>query len=112
ARSTDVPHMLEGLGRFRDLAGDKRAVAANLDSTRPDAADVLAALAEAGFDDATVIVPHHDLEQLERARQVSQPPALPRIRSLMMCCWIWLVPSKIVVNRASRQCRSTWRSVV
>jgi hypothetical protein len=34
------------------------------------------------------------------------------MRSLMMCCWIWLVPSKIVVSRASRQCRSTWRSVV
>jgi hypothetical protein len=38
--------------------------------------------------------------------------ALPRIRSLMMCCWIWLVPSKMVVSRASRQCRSTCRSVV
>src|SRR5262245_36290998 len=68
ARSTDLAHMVDGLARFRDLAGDKRAVAANLDATRPDAADVLAALADAGFDDATVIIPHHDVEELERAR--------------------------------------------
>jgi hypothetical protein len=31
---------------------------------------------------------------------------------LMIRFWISLVPSKIVVSRASRQCRSTWRSVV
>ena len=37
---------------------------------------------------------------------------LGRMRSLTMRFWISLVPSKIVVNRASRQCRSTWRSVV
>jgi alkanesulfonate monooxygenase SsuD/methylene tetrahydromethanopterin reductase-like flavin-dependent oxidoreductase (luciferase family) len=71
ARSTDLTHMVDGLRRFRDLAGDKRAVAANLDATRPDAADVLAALAEAAVDDATVILPHHDAEQLARARQLS-----------------------------------------
>ena len=35
-----------------------------------------------------------------------------RRRSAMIRCWIWLVPSKIVVSRASRQCRSTCRSVV
>src|SRR3712207_959996 len=29
----------------------------------------------------------------------------------MIRFWISLVPSKIVVSRASRQCRSTWRSV-
>ncbi len=34
------------------------------------------------------------------------------IRSLMIRFWISLVPSKIVVSRASRQCRSTCRSVV
>ena len=33
-------------------------------------------------------------------------------RSLMIRFWISLVPSKIVVSRASRQCRSTCRSVV
>jgi len=70
ARSTDLAQMLDGLGRFRDLAGDKRAVAANLDATRSDAADVLAALADAGFDDATVIVEQHDRERLDEARQL------------------------------------------
>lgn len=30
----------------------------------------------------------------------------------MMRIWISLVPSKIFVSRASRQCRSTWKSVV
>ncbi len=30
----------------------------------------------------------------------------------MIRFWISLVPSKIVVSRASRQCRSTCRSVV
>jgi alkanesulfonate monooxygenase SsuD/methylene tetrahydromethanopterin reductase-like flavin-dependent oxidoreductase (luciferase family) len=70
ARSTDLARMVDGLARFRDLAGDKRAVAANLDGTRPDAADVLAALADAGFDDATVIIPHNAAEDLERARRL------------------------------------------
>ena len=30
----------------------------------------------------------------------------------MMRIWISLVPSKMRVSRASRQCRSTWKSVV
>ena len=68
ARSTELAQMVDGLRRFRDLAADKRAVAANLDADRPDAAEILAALAGAGFDDATVIVPRHDAEHLERAR--------------------------------------------
>jgi alkanesulfonate monooxygenase SsuD/methylene tetrahydromethanopterin reductase-like flavin-dependent oxidoreductase (luciferase family) len=67
-RSTDLPTIVDGLKRFRDLAGAKRAVAANLDGTRPDAAEVLAALAEAGFDDATLIVPRHDRDSLEQCR--------------------------------------------
>ncbi len=70
ARSTDVAQMVDGLKRFRGLAGDKRAVAANLDATRPDAAEILAALADAGFDDATVIIPRHDPEQLATARRL------------------------------------------
>jgi len=72
ARSTDLTQMLDGLRRFRDLAGDKRAVAANLDATRSDAAEVLAALADAGFDDATVIVQHHDRKHLDQARRLWQ----------------------------------------
>jgi alkanesulfonate monooxygenase SsuD/methylene tetrahydromethanopterin reductase-like flavin-dependent oxidoreductase (luciferase family) len=70
ARSTGLAQMVDGLRRFRDLAGDKRAIAANLDAARPDAADVLAGLADAGFDDATLIVPRHDDEHLERARRL------------------------------------------
>lgn len=73
ARSTGLEQMVDGLRRFHDLAGDKRAVAANLDATRPDAAEILAALADAGFDDATVIVERHDAEHLERARQLWPP---------------------------------------
>lgn len=67
ARSTDVATLRAGLARFRD-AGGGRAVAANLDATRPDAAEVLAELAGAGFDDAVVIVPRHDDDELARVR--------------------------------------------
>jgi alkanesulfonate monooxygenase SsuD/methylene tetrahydromethanopterin reductase-like flavin-dependent oxidoreductase (luciferase family) len=70
ARSTELTQMVDGLARFRDLAGDKRAVAANLDAARPDAAEILAALADAGFDDATVIIERHDAEHLDRARRL------------------------------------------
>ena len=45
-----------------------RAVAANFDASRPDAADVLAELAAAGFDDAVVIVARHDDGELARVR--------------------------------------------
>ena len=62
--------MLDGLKRFCDLGGDKRAIAANLAAARPDAADILAALAEAEFDDATVILDRHDDENLARARSL------------------------------------------
>ena len=67
ARSTDVATLKEGLARFRDLGG-QRAVAANLDASRPDAADVLHALADAGFDDANVIVADHGDDELARVR--------------------------------------------
>lgn len=67
ARSTDVATLRQGLLRFRD-AGGGRAVAANLDASRPDAADVLAALADAGFDDAVVIVRSHDDADLAHTR--------------------------------------------
>jgi alkanesulfonate monooxygenase SsuD/methylene tetrahydromethanopterin reductase-like flavin-dependent oxidoreductase (luciferase family) len=63
ARSTDVPTLRQGLARFRD-AGGRRAVAANLAASRPEAADVLHELAAAGFDDACVIVDRHDDEEL------------------------------------------------
>jgi alkanesulfonate monooxygenase SsuD/methylene tetrahydromethanopterin reductase-like flavin-dependent oxidoreductase (luciferase family) len=67
ARSTDVTTLRDGLARFRD-AGGRRAVAANLAASRPDAADVLHQLAEAGFDDAVVIVDRHDDDELARVR--------------------------------------------
>jgi alkanesulfonate monooxygenase SsuD/methylene tetrahydromethanopterin reductase-like flavin-dependent oxidoreductase (luciferase family) len=67
ARSTDVATLREGIARFRD-AGGRRAVAANLAASRPDAADVLHELDEAGFDDAVVIVDRHDDEELARVR--------------------------------------------
>lgn len=64
----DVPTILEGIKRFRDIAGDKRAIVTNVFADRPDAADVLAAMAEAGFDDATVRFDSYDPESLDRAR--------------------------------------------
>lgn len=67
ARSTDVATLKAGLARFRD-AGGRRAVAANLDASRPDAADVLHELADAGFDDAAVIVSSHTDDELARVR--------------------------------------------
>ena len=69
ARSTDVATLRDGVNRFRD-AGGLRAVAANLDASRPDAADVLAELAEAGFDDATVMVANHHPDELARVRSL------------------------------------------
>ena len=70
ARSTELPQMVEGLQRFRELGGGKRAIAANLAAARPDAADILAALAEAGFDDATLIIERHTDENLAHARSL------------------------------------------
>jgi hypothetical protein len=67
ARSTDVATLRQGLARFRD-AGGQRAVAANLAASRPDAAEVLHELVEAGFDDAVVIVERHDDDELARVR--------------------------------------------
>jgi alkanesulfonate monooxygenase SsuD/methylene tetrahydromethanopterin reductase-like flavin-dependent oxidoreductase (luciferase family) len=69
-RSRDLAQVVDGLERFRDLAGDKRAIAANLDGARPDAAEILAALADAGFDDATMMIPRHEVDDLERARKL------------------------------------------
>src|SRR4029078_2172044 len=59
-----------------------------------------------------VVVLHRTELGCEDAKDAHLRPAFPSMRSLMMCCWIWLVPSKIVVSRASRQCRSPWRWVV
>jgi alkanesulfonate monooxygenase SsuD/methylene tetrahydromethanopterin reductase-like flavin-dependent oxidoreductase (luciferase family) len=67
ARSTDVATLRAGLARFR-AAGGRRAVAANLAASRPDAADVLAELAEAGFDDAVLLLERHDDAELARVR--------------------------------------------
>jgi alkanesulfonate monooxygenase SsuD/methylene tetrahydromethanopterin reductase-like flavin-dependent oxidoreductase (luciferase family) len=67
ARSTDVATLRAGLLQFRD-AGGGRAVAANLAASRPDAGDVLHDLADAGFDDAVVIVERHDADELARVR--------------------------------------------
>jgi len=72
ARSTDVATLRQGLDRFRD-AGGRRAVAANLAASRPDTADVLHELAEAGFDDAVVIVDRHDDDELARVRALVTP---------------------------------------
>jgi alkanesulfonate monooxygenase SsuD/methylene tetrahydromethanopterin reductase-like flavin-dependent oxidoreductase (luciferase family) len=72
ARSTDVATLRQGLVRFRD-AGGQRAVAANLAASRADAADVLHELAEAGFDDAVVIVERHDDDELARVRALLAP---------------------------------------
>lgn len=67
ARSTDVPTLRKGLARFRDTGG-RRAIAANLAASRPDAGEVLHELADAGFDDAVVIVDKHDHDELARVR--------------------------------------------
>jgi hypothetical protein len=53
---------------------------------------------------------HRGLDRRPDGPQVSG--LLGSRRSLMIRFWISLVPSKIVVSRASRQCRSTCRSVV
>jgi len=71
-RSTDLATLRAGLARFRD-AGGRRAVAANLAASHPDAAGVLAELAEAGFDDAVVLVERHDPEELARVRAMMAP---------------------------------------
>ena len=72
ARSTDVRTLRDGLVRFRGFGGG-RAVAANLAASRPDAGDVLHELAEAGFDDAVVIVERHDDSELARVRALLAP---------------------------------------
>ncbi len=69
ARSTDVATLRGGVARFRD-AGGGRAVAANLAASRPDAAEVLAELAAAGFDDAVVLAERHDPDELARIRSL------------------------------------------
>jgi alkanesulfonate monooxygenase SsuD/methylene tetrahydromethanopterin reductase-like flavin-dependent oxidoreductase (luciferase family) len=72
ARSTDVTTLTQGLVRFRD-AGGRRAIAANLAAGRADASDVLHELADAGFDDAVVIVERHDDDELGRVRDLFTP---------------------------------------
>jgi alkanesulfonate monooxygenase SsuD/methylene tetrahydromethanopterin reductase-like flavin-dependent oxidoreductase (luciferase family) len=72
ARSTDVMTLRQGLVRFRGVGG-RRAIAANLAASRPDAADVLHELADAGFDDAVVIVDRHDHDELARVRSLFTP---------------------------------------
>jgi hypothetical protein len=67
ARSTDLATLRRGLDCFRG-AGGRRAVAANLAASRPDAADILHQLAAAGFDDAVVIVDRYDSDELARVR--------------------------------------------
>ena len=76
ARSTDVATLRQGLQRFRG-AGGRRAIAANLAAGRPDASDVLLELADAGFDDAVVIVDRHDEDELARVRALSPRAARP-----------------------------------
>lgn len=69
AHSTPLPDLVVGLRRFRELGG-QRAVAANLDLSRPDVTDVLSTLAEAGFDDVSFVLKRHDLEEFEFARSL------------------------------------------
>jgi alkanesulfonate monooxygenase SsuD/methylene tetrahydromethanopterin reductase-like flavin-dependent oxidoreductase (luciferase family) len=66
---TDFAQMIDGLKRFRDFGGT-RAVAANVTASRPDAGGLLAQLAGAGFDEATMIVDRFDHESLESARRL------------------------------------------
>ena len=86
-----------GLGGVHHLLGDER----SLDVADRRAARVAHPLADGEV--LEVVACSGERRDLHR-----HPNGLRgKSRSEMMRCWIWLVPSKMVVNRASRQCRST-----
>ena len=55
---------------WRDVAGSRRALVSTIPAGRPDLGEVLAQLAEAGFDDAILFADRHDDDELTRLRNL------------------------------------------
>lgn len=67
-RSATPDELCAGLVEWRAAAGDRRALVSTIPTSRPDLADVLAQLADAGFDDAILFADNHDDTELARLR--------------------------------------------
>ncbi|MCC6438562.1 MAG: LLM class flavin-dependent oxidoreductase [Acidimicrobiales bacterium] len=69
-RSATADELCAGLQRWRDVAGSRRALVSTIPAGRPDLGEVLAQLAEAGFDDAILFADRHDDDELTRLRNL------------------------------------------
>ena len=67
-RSATADELCAGLQVWRAAAGNRRALVSTIPNGLPNLADVLAQLAEAGFDDALVFADRHDDTELARLR--------------------------------------------
>ncbi|MEZ5234248.1 MAG: LLM class flavin-dependent oxidoreductase [Acidimicrobiales bacterium] len=69
-RTATPDELCAGLQRWRELAGDRRALVSTIPAGRADLADVLGRLATAGFDDAIIFAERHDDDELHRLRDL------------------------------------------
>jgi alkanesulfonate monooxygenase SsuD/methylene tetrahydromethanopterin reductase-like flavin-dependent oxidoreductase (luciferase family) len=67
-RTATPDELCAGLRDWRAAAGERRALVSTIPNGRPDLGDVLAQLAEAGFDDAIIFADRHDDAELARLR--------------------------------------------
>ena len=105
--------LVPGAERRQETARDAEQVGERVRSIGPSRRRTVPARIAAPFPSGDGPRVRWHMAHADTARRVAQVSGLRGSRrSLMIRFWISLVPSKIVVSRASRQCRSTCRSVV
>jgi alkanesulfonate monooxygenase SsuD/methylene tetrahydromethanopterin reductase-like flavin-dependent oxidoreductase (luciferase family) len=67
-RTATPEELCAGLRAWRAAAGERRALVSTIPNGRPDLAEVLGRLADAGFDDAIIFADRHDDAELARLR--------------------------------------------